>query len=70
MTSKRLEELGIVDQTIAEPLGGAHRDTKAMALRLKDNLRDQVARFSSMDINELLERRYRRLMSHGAPQSA
>jgi acetyl-CoA carboxylase carboxyl transferase subunit alpha len=70
VTSKRLEELGIVDQTIAEPLGGAHRDSKAMALRLKDHLRDQVARFSSMDINELLERRYRRLMSHGAPQSA
>jgi acetyl-CoA carboxylase carboxyl transferase subunit alpha len=70
VTSSRLEELGIVDQTIAEPLGGAHRDMKAMALRLKDHLRDQVARFSSMDINELLERRYRRLMSHGAPQSS
>jgi acetyl-CoA carboxylase carboxyl transferase subunit alpha len=70
VTSKRLEELGIVDETIAEPLGGAHRDMKAMALRLKDHLRDQVARFSSMDVNELLERRYRRLMSHGAPQSS
>ncbi len=70
VTSARLEELGIVDQTIAEPLGGAHRDLKAMALRLKDNLREQVARFNAMDINELLERRYRRLMSHGAPQSA
>lgn len=70
VTSARLEELGIVDQTIAEPLGGAHRDVKAMALRLKDHLRDQVARFGSMDINELLERRYRRLMSHGAPQNA
>jgi acetyl-CoA carboxylase carboxyl transferase subunit alpha len=70
VTSSRLEELGIVDQTIAEPLGGAHRDMKAMALRLKDHLRDQVARFSSMDINELLERRYRRLMSHGAPQTS
>lgn len=70
VTSKRLEELGIVDQTIAEPLGGAHRDSKAMAQRLKDHLRDQVARFGSMDISELLERRYRRLMSHGAPQNS
>lgn len=70
VTSARLEELGIVDQTIPEPLGGAHRDVKGMALRLKDQLRDQVARFSKMDINELLERRYRRLMSHGAPQSS
>jgi acetyl-CoA carboxylase carboxyl transferase subunit alpha len=70
VTSVRLEELGIVDQTIAEPLGGAHRDMKGMALRLKDNLREQVARFGSMDIDELLERRYRRLMSHGAPKTA
>jgi acetyl-CoA carboxylase carboxyl transferase subunit alpha len=70
VTSARLEELGIVDQTIPEPLGGAHRDVPAMALRLKDQLREQLARFGAMDIDELLERRYRRLMSHGAPQSA
>ncbi len=69
VTSARLEELGIVDQTIPEPLGGAHRDMKAMALRLKDNLREQVARLGGMDIDELLERRYRRLMSHGAPRT-
>ncbi len=70
VTSARLEELGIVDQTIPEPLGGAHRDMKSMALRLKDNLREQVARLGSMDIDELLERRYRRLMSHGAPKTS
>ncbi|MEY4640279.1 MAG: hypothetical protein RLZZ227_273 [Pseudomonadota bacterium] len=70
VTSSRLEELGIVDQTIAEPLGGAHRDMKTMAARLKDNLREQVARFSGMDTDELLERRYRRLMSHGSPRTA
>lgn len=66
VTSSRLEELGIVDQTIAEPLGGAHRNMKEMAMRLKDNLAEQVARLGSMDIDGLLERRYRRLMSHGA----
>jgi acetyl-CoA carboxylase carboxyl transferase subunit alpha len=69
VTSSRLEELGIVDQTIPEPLGGAHRDMKAMAARLKDNLREQVARLCSMDTDELVERRYRRLMSHGAPRT-
>jgi acetyl-CoA carboxylase carboxyl transferase subunit alpha len=68
VTSTRLEELGIVDQTIPEPSGGAHRDMKAMAARLKEQLVEQVARFSSMDIDDLLERRYRRLMSHGAPR--
>jgi acetyl-CoA carboxylase carboxyl transferase subunit alpha len=66
VTSARLEELGIVDQTIVEPLGGAHRDMKEMAATLKDQLVEQVDRFSSMDIDDLLDRRYRRLMSHGA----
>jgi len=70
VTSARLEELGIVDQTIEEPLGGAHRDMKGMAARLKERLVEQVARFQAMDTNDLLERRYRRLMSHGASRGA
>lgn len=68
VTSSRLEELGIVDQTIPEPLGGAHRDIKAMADRLKFELLQQVDRFSRMDMDELLDRRYQRLMSHGKPR--
>ncbi|MCH1598812.1 MAG: acetyl-CoA carboxylase carboxyltransferase subunit alpha, partial [Pseudomonadales bacterium] len=35
VTSERLVELGIVDQTIAEPLGGAHRDVAATAANIK-----------------------------------
>lgn len=66
VTSARLEELGIVDQTIKEPLGGAHRNVEEMASRLKQNLLEQVERFQSMQMDELLERRYARLMSHGA----
>lgn len=66
VTSSRLEELGIVDQTIAEPLGGAHRDMKGMADRLRDELLEQVDRLQKMEMNALLERRYQRLMSHGA----
>jgi acetyl-CoA carboxylase carboxyl transferase subunit alpha len=66
VTSARLEELGIVDQTIPEPLGGAHRDMKGMAARLKEQLIDQVSRLQAMDVDALVERRYRRLMSHGA----
>ncbi|MDR0781491.1 MAG: acetyl-CoA carboxylase carboxyltransferase subunit alpha [Pseudomonadales bacterium] len=66
VTSARLEELRIVDQTIPEPLGGAHRDMKRMAATLKEQLIEQVARFAAMNIDDLVERRYRRLMSHGA----
>lgn len=68
VTSTRLEELGIVDLTIKEPLGGAHRNMEEMAARLKSNLLQQVDHFQHMTIDELLERRYRRLMSHGKPR--
>ena len=69
VTSARLEELGIVDQTIKEPLGGAHRNVVEMASRLKQNLLEQVERFQLMAMDDLLERRYSRLMSHGASRS-
>ena len=65
VTSTKLEELGIVDATIPEPLGGAHRDPVEMAARLKQHLLQQVDRLSSMDSDAMLEVRYRRLMSYG-----
>ena len=65
VTSTRLEELGIVDATIPEPLGGAHRDVKAMAESMRVSLIDQVERLQTMDIDDLVQRRYTRLMSYG-----
>jgi acetyl-CoA carboxylase carboxyl transferase subunit alpha len=65
VTSSTLEELGIVDATIEEPLGGAHRDPEAMAQRIREHLVAQVARLSSLDTVVMLEERYRRLMSYG-----
>jgi len=65
VTSSTLEELGIVDATIEEPLGGAHRDPEAMAQRIREHLVTQVARLSSLDTDVMLEERYRRLMSYG-----
>jgi acetyl-CoA carboxylase carboxyl transferase subunit alpha len=65
VTSKRLEELGIVDTTIPEPLGGAHRDVKMVAANIKSALVNQVERLQNMNIDSLVERRYRRLMSYG-----
>jgi acetyl-CoA carboxylase carboxyl transferase subunit alpha len=66
VTSIRLEELGIVDNTIAEPLGGAHRNVKVMARHIKQQIAQQLDELSRMDTDKMLERRYRRLMSHGA----
>ena len=65
VTSSTLEELGIVDATIEEPLGGAHRAPDVMARRIREHLVTQVARLSSMDTEVMLEERYRRLMSYG-----
>ncbi|MDG2420910.1 MAG: acetyl-CoA carboxylase carboxyltransferase subunit alpha [Gammaproteobacteria bacterium] len=65
VTSERLKALGIVDQTIPEPLGGAHRDLEAMAGTIKIALIDQVDRLSSLSIDELVNRRYNRLMNYG-----
>jgi len=65
VTSERLQELGIVDHTIAEPLGGAHRDVAATAANIKAALVEQLDRLCGMEVDELVERRYKRLMSFG-----
>jgi acetyl-CoA carboxylase carboxyl transferase subunit alpha len=65
VTSSKLEELGIVDTTIPEPLGGAHRDPEEMAARVKQHLLSEVDRLALMDTETMLEARYRRLMSYG-----
>jgi len=65
VTSERLEELGIVDQTIPEPLGGAHRDVTAIAANVKTALLEQVERLAAVNTDDLVARRYERLMSYG-----
>lgn len=67
VTSKVLEELGIVDETIPEPLGGAHRDVATMADTLRVRLTAQLGRLCAEPIETLLERRFQRLMSYGNP---
>ncbi len=67
VTSKILQELGIVDETIPEPLGGAHRDIDSMASNLRERLIQQVDKLSKEPLDSLLERRYQRLMSYGNP---
>ncbi|WP_331346484.1 acetyl-CoA carboxylase carboxyltransferase subunit alpha [Cellvibrio sp. UBA7661] len=65
VTSKVLQDLGIVDETIPEPLGGAHRNVDEMAKKLQERLISQVDRLSKEPIDALLEHRYQRLMSYG-----
>lgn len=65
ITADSLKELGIVDKVIAEPLGGAHIDHAQMAQNYKENLLETLDRISVLSTDELLDRRYKRLMSYG-----
>ena len=65
VTADRIKELGLIDDIIPEPLGGAHRDEEMMAKQLKGALSQAVSELESMDIDQLLERRYQRLRQFG-----
>ncbi|MFT7223722.1 MAG: acetyl-CoA carboxylase carboxyl transferase subunit alpha [Cellvibrionaceae bacterium] len=67
VTPEALQDLGIVDEIISEPLGGAHRDIEAMSAKLKIRLTVQLDDLLKQPIDELLEKRYQRLMSYGNP---
>jgi acetyl-CoA carboxylase carboxyl transferase subunit alpha len=65
VTSDNLEQLGIVDETIPEPLGGAHRDIDTMSENLKQHLIGQLEELQKIPTEQLLEKRYQRVMSYG-----
>lgn len=65
VTSSVLKELGIVDETIPEPLGGAHRDLEGMAATLKKTLSRQLDELAAEPLDGLLDKRFERLMSYG-----
>jgi acetyl-CoA carboxylase carboxyl transferase subunit alpha len=65
ITSSRLQELGLIDRIVAEPLGGAHRDVDTMADRLRKALVEELERLGVTPADDLVEQRYRRLMAYG-----
>lgn len=65
VSADRILQLGLIDQVIPEPLGGAHRDIDAMAAVIKKTLTEKLAELQSYSIPQLLELRYKRLMSYG-----
>src|SRR5688500_9167697 len=70
LTAKRLRDLQLVDKVVREPIGGAHRNPTQMAKRLKAVLLNELDELQALPVDELLERRYRRLRSYGAYESA
>lgn len=65
LTSVRLKELGLIDEIVPEPLGGAHRDINSMANNLKNALVTNLVEMDKFDIDALLERRFQRMMDYG-----
>lgn len=65
ITASRLKTLGLIDRVVNEPLGGAHRDHRAMANSLKKVLQDALRQLAGLSAAELVERRFERLMSYG-----
>ncbi len=65
ITSKRLHELGLIDEIIPEPLGGAHRDPKTAGESLRTALKTSLEHLQTETLDKLLERRYQRLMGYG-----
>ena len=55
----------MIDKIVSEPVGGAHRDTRQMAVSLKRALNDALRQVLDLKPKELLQRRYDRLQSYG-----
>jgi len=65
ITARRLKELDLIDHIVEEPMGGAHRSPDEMSSSLKEMLCSQLNELKKLSTEELLEKRYQRLMSFG-----
>ncbi|HNQ03122.1 MAG TPA: acetyl-CoA carboxylase carboxyltransferase subunit alpha [Thiobacillaceae bacterium] len=65
ITASRLKALGLVDQVVNEPLGGAHRDPERMMENLRIALSATLSEVRERPLNALLNDRYARLMGYG-----
>ncbi len=65
ITADRLHKLGLVDNIIKEPLGGAHRDYAELMKTVKTTLEQQITQAQGMRLDDLLSRRFDRIMNYG-----
>jgi len=65
ITADRLQRLRLIDEVIAEPLGGAHRDAQAMADALKRSLVQALTALKTERIDDLVSRRQERVAGYG-----
>ena len=65
ITAKDLLELGLVDEIIPEPLGGAHNDPKTTAESLKKHLLTNLETLQQFSVEERMKQRYAKFRAHG-----
>ena len=64
ITAHRIKDLGLIDNVVQEPLGGAHRNYDAMAENLKQRLEQDLAELSDIPSDRIIEQRFSRLMKY------
>ena len=65
ITADRLKSLGLIDEIIPEPLGGAHREHEQVMENVRDAIKSSLKSLQTKQIDKLLATRYERLMSYG-----
>ena len=68
LDAKNLLDFGLIDNIIEEPLGGAHRDSKKASSLIAQEIDDNLKRLNEISIDELIEQRYKKIMSYGSIQ--
>ena len=68
LDAENLLDFGLIDNIIDEPLGGAHRDTKKASSLIAQEIDDNLKRLKEINIDELVEKRYQKIMSYGSIQ--
>ncbi len=66
ITADKIKQLGLIDEVVPEPLGGAHRDQAQAAQLLKDRLQANLEELQNLDLDTLLNLRYEKIMAYSA----
>ena len=64
--ASNLQNLGLVDEVIEEPLGGAHRDIRGVSNSISQVIEKKLLTFDEVDISDLINKRYEKIMSYGS----
>ena len=64
--ASNLKNLGLVDEVIKEPLGGAHRDIRGVSNSISQVIEKKLLTFDEVDISDLINKRYEKIMSYGS----